>query len=273
MSPRLARAAAAVALALLPSVVAAGPWNRPPRGFYLKIGYNHLRATELATPAGEIVSIPAYTKDEATLYAEVGLTGRLTAVLDLVAWRASEIEGFDSAGGVGDLRLGVQAWLGRRGPWVFALRGTLQAPTGDETKGAGLLPTGSGVWEGDVVASAGVSLFRGRGWAQAGAGPQFRGGGLRDGFVYDAQVGGRLFGPVLLLFNLRGVQPWDTEPGDASTISPAGFGDGVTYLAYGPGLIVELARGVALQVDLDGAANVRNIAKGPTVRFGLSVSR
>jgi hypothetical protein len=65
----------------------------------------------------------------------------------------------------------------------------------------------------------------------------------------------------------------DTEPGDASTISPAGLGDGVTYLAYGPGLIVELARGVALQVDLDGAAHVRNIAKGPTLRFGLSVSR
>jgi hypothetical protein len=78
---------------------------------------------------------------------------------------------------------------------------------------------------------------------------------------------------VLLLFNVRGVQPWNTEPGDASTVSPAGFGDGVTYLAWGPGLIVEVARGVALQLDVDGATHVRNIAKGPTVRFGLSVSR
>ena len=123
------------------------------------------------------------------------------------------------------------------------------------------------------MGSAGVSLFRGRGWAQAGIGPQIRGGGLRDGFVYDAQAGARVFGGVLVLFNLRGVQPWDTEPGDASTISPAGFGDGVTCLAYGPGLVVELARGVSLQVDLDGVTHVRNIAKGPTLRFGLSVSR
>ena len=73
--------------------------------------------------------------------------------------------------------------------------------------------------------------------------------------------------------NVRGAQPWDTEPGDASTVSPAGFGDGVTYLAFGPGAIVELARGVALQLDVDGATHVRNIAKGPTFRFGVSVSR
>ncbi len=160
-----------------------------------------------------MVDIPAYVKDEATLYAEYGLSDRFAAVVDLIGYRWSEIEGFESAGGIGDLRLALQWQIGQRGSSVFALRGTVQAPTGDETKGDGLLPTGSGVWEGDVVASAGVSLWRGRGWAQAGLGPQFRGGGLRDGFVYDAQVGGRLFGPVLLLFNVRGVQPWDTSPG------------------------------------------------------------
>jgi hypothetical protein len=108
------------------------------------------------------------------------------------------------------------------GPWN---RSSIRAPTGDETKGDGLLPTGSGAWEGEIVAGAGVPLWGGRGWAQAGIGPQFRGAGLRDGIVYDAQVGGRVWGRVLL------------------------------------------------QLDVDGATNVRNIAKGPTVRLGLSVSR
>ena len=41
----------------------------------------------------------------------------------------------------------------------------------------------------------------------------------------------------------------------------------------GPGAIVELARGGALQLDVAGATHVRNIAKGPTFRFGVSVSR
>jgi hypothetical protein len=261
------------ALLLLPDVAGAGPWNRQKGGFYAKAGYDHLRAQQLATPAGEVVSIPAFSKDEGTLYAEYGVSDRLTAVLDLIAYRRSELDAFGSAGGVGDVRLGLQWQVASRGRWVFALRGLIQAPTGDETKGDGLLPTGSGAWEGEIVAGAGVSLWGGRGWAQAGIGPQFRGAGLRDGIVYDAQVGGRVWGRVLLLLSVRGVQPWSTEPGDASTISPAGFGDGVTYLAFGPGVIVELARGVALQLDVDGATNVRNIAKGPTVRLGLSVSR
>lgn len=268
------RAAAAVALvAFLPLPVAAGPWNRPKGTFYLKAAYNHLRAEELATPAGEVVAIPAFTKHEATFYFEYGVAARLTAILDAIAYRDSAIEGFESAGGVGDTRLGLQWQLPARGKWVFALRGALQFPTGDEAKGEGLLPTGSGVYEGELVVGAGVSLWRGRGWAQAGLGPQIRGGGLRDGLVYDAQVGGRLFGRVLLLGNIRGVQPWDSTPGDASTVSPSGFGDGVTYLAYGPALILEIASGIALQMDVDLATNVRNIAKGPTFRVGLSVSR
>jgi len=268
------RAAAALALlALLPRPAAAGPWNRPKGSFYLKAAYNYLRAEELATPAGEIVPIPAFTKNEATFYFECGLSSRLTVILDSIAYRESAIEGFESAGGVGDTRLGLQWQLPGRQKWVFALRGALQFPTGDETKGEGLLPTGSGVYEGEIVLGAGVSLWRGRGWAQAGIGPQIRGGGLRDGLVYEAQLGARTFGPVMLLFNVRGVQPWDTAPGDASTTSASGFGDGVTYLAFGPGVIVELARGVSLQIDVDGATHVRNIAKGPTFRIGLSVSR
>ncbi len=264
--PGLRRWPALGALLLLPHDAGAGPWNRQKGGFYAKAGYNHLRAEDLATPAGEVVSIPAFTKDEGTFHAEYGVSGRLTAILDLIAYRQSEIEAFGSAGGVGDVRLGLQRQIASRGRWVFALRGMIQAPIGDETKGDGLLPTGAGAWEGEIVAGAGVSLGGGRGWAQAGIGPQLRGAGLRDGLAYDAQIGGRVGRRVLLLLNVRGVQPWNTKPSDASTISPAGFGDGVTYLAFGPGVIVELARGVAFQLDVDGATHVRTIAKGPTAQ-------
>ncbi len=260
-------------LSLVPLPAEAGAWNRPKHGFYLKTGYNYLRAQELATPAADVVAIPPFTKNEATLYFEYGLSSRLSVILDSIAYRQSSIEGFESAAGIGDTRLGLQWQLPGSGRFVFAVRATLQFPVGDETKGESLLPTGSGIYEGEVVLGTGVSLWSGRGWAQAGIGPLSRGGGLRDGFVYDAQLGRRLVGRVLLMINVRGVQPWDTAPGSASTGSAAGFGDGVTYVAYGPSLIIELARGVALQLDVDGATNVRNIAKGPTYRVGLSVSR
>ena len=259
-------------LALGAGSATAGPWGRPRGGVYAKTSYAYLHATDLATPDGTIASIPAFGKNEASLYVAYGLSDRVTLVLDAIAYRQSGIEGFDSAGGVGDVRVGVQARVGRAGPWVFAARGTLQAPTGDETRGEGLLPSGSGVWEGDLVASAGRSFGRGQGWLFVEAGPQFRGGGLREGLVYGAQVGWRR-GRVLFMANLRGVQPWDSTPGDASAGSAAGLGDGVTYLAVGPSVAVEVGRGLGIQVDLDGATHARNLARGPTLRVGLYWSR
>jgi len=149
----------------------------------------------------------------------------------------------------------------------------VQAPTGDETLGEALLPSGSGVWEGEAVLGAGVSLWRGRGWAFLEAGVQVRGGGLRDGLAFGAQLGRRLGGRLRLLASLRGVQPWDTAPSNLSTATAAGFGDGTTYVSFGPGAIVELGGGAGLQLDLDLLAHTRNIARGPTLRVGVFVSR
>jgi hypothetical protein len=265
--------AALVALLSVPALAGAGPWGRSRGGLYVKTGYSYLRATELATPDGTIAPIPTFEKQEATLYAAYGLTDTITMTLGSTLYRWSRIEGFDSAGGVGDLRLGAQYRLGRSGAWLLATRGLVQVPTGDVTKGEGLLPTGSGVWEGELYLSVGRSFAGGRGWVFVEAGPQFRGGGLRDGLVYDAQVGVRVRPWLALAWNVRGVQPWDTTPGDLSAGSAAGLGDGVTYLAFGPTAIVDLRPGLGLQVALDGATHTRNIARGPTLRVGLFLSR
>jgi hypothetical protein len=254
------------------SPAAGGPWNAPPGGYYAKASYAYLGTDQLATPLGETVGIPTFSRHEGSLYFQYGLTAGLMAVGDLALVRRTAIEDFDAAAGFGDGRLGLQWQLRRSGPWVLAARGVLQLPTGDETLGEALLPSGSGVWEGEGVAGAGVSLWQGRGWAFVEAGYQVRGGGLRDGLVYGAQLGRRA-GRVLVMANVRGVQPWDTEPSDLSTGSAAGFGDRTTYLVFGPGLILELGRGLGLQADLDCMAHTRNIARGTTLRLGLFVSR
>lgn len=263
----------AAALAGLGAPAAAGPWNSAPGGYYVKLSYGHQSADELATPLGVVVPIPEFSRHEGSLYFQYGLKPALMAVGDLAFVRRSAIQAFDEATGFGDTRLGLQWQLGRSGPWVFATRGLVQVPTGDETLGEALLPSGSGVWEGEAVAGAGVSLLRGRGWAFVEAGYQVRGGGLRDGLVYSAQLGRRIGGRLLLMANLRGIQPWDTGPSDLSTGSAAGFGDGTTYLNFGPALIVELGGGAGLQADLDLMGHTRNIARGSTLRIGLYLSR
>ena len=97
--------------------------------------------------------------------------------------------------------------------------------------------------------------------------------GLRDGLVYDGQVGVRVTSWLSLAFGLRGVQPWDTTPGPPSAGSAAGLGDGVTYLELGPSVFATLRPGLGIQAGVAGITHARNIAKGPTFRLGLFVTR
>jgi hypothetical protein len=127
--------------------------------FYTKFSYRYLNATNLSAPDGTNFEIPAFRQDYLDLYAAVGVDDRFTLSLDLPVLRSSDLEDdpdeLQRASGFGDLRFGIQAQLGQRGPWVFATRVTAQAPTGDPDVSDGLQATGSGVWEGDAIIGAG----------------------------------------------------------------------------------------------------------------------
>jgi hypothetical protein len=259
---------AAGALALFPSLADAGPWNRRSGGFYAKLGYNHLRATELATPAGEVVDIPAYLKDEATLYAEYGLSDRFAAVVDLTATGGGD-RGLRVRGGIGDLRLALQWQVAHRGASVFALRGTVQAPTGDGRWAPACCRRARRV--GRTSSPRRASPVEGQGWPRLVSARSSDGGGLCATTASTTRRSVGASSDQCSSSSACGRAALDTEPGDRRP--SRGLRRRRHHLAWGPGLIVEVARGIALQLDVDGATHVRNIAKRPTGRFGLSVSR
>ncbi len=259
------------ALLAAPSALA-GPWGLERGHVYFKLGYGRLPADTLANPDASQVGIPHFLKQDLSLYGAVGLGAGLTLSTNVPLWRSSDLENFREEGGFGDVQAGLQYQVGKRGPWLFAVRGTLQAPTGDETRADGILPTGTGVWEGQAVLSAGRSFAGGRGFGFVEAGPQVR-QTLNDGFVYAAQLGWNAGSRVVLIANLDGVEPYDKAPRAVALGSPVGFGDRVTYLNYGPSLIFKLGGGLGLQLDLSRVARARNIAVGTSWRAGFSYSR
>jgi hypothetical protein len=263
------RALVVVTVSLLGSELEAGPWNRPPGSIYVNVSYENLSTTSLATPDGVEQQIPRYELHQVGVYAAYGLTDRLTAVLDRFGFRDSSIRAFDSASGVEDVRAGLQWQLGRTGAWLMAARGIVQVPTGDEKKGLGLLPTGSGAWEGDLLFSMGRSSPSGRVYGYWEAGHRVRGRELRDSFLYEGQIGVRAFGRTLLVFNLRGVQPYRSEPGEGALASPAGLGDGTAYTVIGPAVIIELGRNWGIQAEAEDAFNATNVATGLKGRIKL----
>lgn len=266
-----------VAFLAIAAVAEAGPWGLGRGHVYGKLGFGHLRSTELVAPDGTSFDIPRFTKDEVGLTLGYGLDDSWTVFTNLPLLRASDLrdqpDELQRESGFGDLQLGLQRQLGRAGPWLFAARASIQAPTGDVSRAGGLLPTGSGVWEGDAVLSAGRSFASGKLYGFLEAGPQVRGGGLRDGVVYGAQMGWNATDRLVLAWNVRGVEPFSHRAPTVARGSFAGVGDRVTYVSTGPTLLWKATPRFGVQVDLDATAHARNLARGPAVRAGIFFSR
>lgn len=268
---RVPRLLLLLALLLAPRPATSGPWGSGEGHLYLKLTAGMLATDELATPDGTIHEIPEFRRRDLSFYAAYGLTDRITLLGQLPVHRWSELEDYDEASGVGDLELGASFELHRDGPFALAAIGNVQAPTGDETAGDGLLPTGSGVWEGEARLSGGVLFPRERGLAFLEAGYQVRAGGLKDAIVAEGHVEGRLAGRLALGLHLSAVKPLGSERAAAG--SAAGLGDGVQYLAYGPTLALDLPRGFGLHLELEDTTWVKNVATGWTARVGVSFRR
>ncbi len=251
----------------------AAPWG-PARGkVFAQVDYGHVRSTTLFAPDGTSFEIPTYVHHEINTFFGLGVTDRLGAFVSLPVLRSSHLQDFGTESGIGDLKAGLQFQVATRGLWTLAVRGAVQAPTGDETKAGGLLPTGTGVWEGEAGLGVGRILQGGRGWAFVEVGHQLRGGQLRDSFLYGAQVGWRLGMRVSVAAGLRGVEPYDKSERTVAIGSPTGLSDRVTYTTYGPSVMVRLNGGWAVRFDVEDTFHARNLAKGIQLRTGLSWSR
>lgn len=259
------------------AVADAGPWAAGKGKGYFRVSFQHLGSTKLVSPDGTNFTIPLFTREEVAIYGAFGLAKDWTVVVNLPVLRSSNLDDFPDElsreSGFGDIQAGIQRQLGSAGGWVFAARATVQLPTGDVERASGLLPTGSGVYEGDVVVEAGRSLGGGKGWMFVGGGPQFRGGGLRDGVVFGAQIGWKLTKTVALMGSTRGVEPFSHEAPRTARGSFAGVGDRVAYVILGPSLLWNLTKNSGLQFDAEFVAYARNLASGPVYRIGYFITR
>ena len=271
------RLVGALACVLAAPAVEAGPWPQGRQHAYTKLSFQHLSARKYAQPDGTIFEIPRFRSSEWSFFGSFGLTDRLTLWANVPLVRSSDLDDDpDELGresGFGDLGFALQAQLGSHGGWVFAVRGAFQIPTGDETRSEGLQATGSGVFEGSGVFGAGRSLAGGRGYGFVEAGYKYRGGGLKDAFVYTAQLGWNAGRRVTFAWNVRGEEPFSHEPGTAGLNSFVGVGDRVTYVVFGPSAIFQLGRGWGVQLDVEGSFHARNLAKGPMFRAGVTYQR
>ena len=257
--------------------VYAGPWAAGKGHSYFKASFQHLGSRKLVSPDGTNFTIPHFTREEVAIFGLIGVSKDWTLHASLPLLRSSDLQDFPDElsrqNGFGDIQLGAQRQLGTSGGWIFATRATLQLPTGDVDRAGGLLPTGSGIYEGDIVFEAGRSIGGGKGWMFVGAGPQIRGGGLRDGVVFGGQTGWKITDTVSLMASARGVEPFSHDAPKTARGSFAGVGDRVAYAVLGPSILWNVTKKSGLQFDAEFVAYARNLASGPVFRVGYFLTR
>lgn len=119
--------AAAAVLFSAQSPASADPWTR-------EKGHGQVHTTVYATDSargfddsGKVVDIPDYTKTEAYLLVEFGLTDNLTLIAT-PSFRAVSVENGDDTQGLGYTDLGARYRIASKDNWVLSVQGLLRVP-------------------------------------------------------------------------------------------------------------------------------------------------
>lgn len=271
----------------------ANPWTRDAGSFYANVGYSRISADRYYGPDKSGVDLGnTFTQQELSAYAEVGLISqRLMLTVDSTLYRRSHLSSQGYVHGLGDMRLGLWGGL-LLSPLRISAGVIVGLPTGDSeptaddgaAPGANLvarsLPTGDGETDIEGRLAMGHS-FGGRGsvwplqhYVRAEIGYWLH-TDFADAFTYKAELGikapYKVIDRLWVILRFHGVESFASDAEAAAGFS--GLGDGVTYNAYGLGLVVSVWRGISVGFDFEGAFRARSVPAAPSFKLSLSYER
>ena len=264
-------------LAGLTDVRAGGGWVKKKRSFYGKVTVSSFRSNKYYSLLGTLNDQGAqFRQTSVNLYAEYGLTDRLTVILNTPLLRVNRFANTGSTAGFGDAMVELKyGLLTKKIPVAISIAPTF--PTGKsralvankDVPGNFInLPIGDGelnVW---TRAYASSSLGKNT-YVSADAGYNFRTQGFTNQYTFAGEIGHH-FGErlwvngVLRQFATAGTP----NPSKGSFV----YGEGLEYVGYSFGAAYSVSKQISLTVDYANLLGHRqNVYSGPTVGFGLSV--
>lgn len=263
----------------------AGPWPQPKGKGYFKLYEWWLRFDQHYTSTGELDPNATLGLYNTSVYAEYGLTDRLTGIINLPLYSRNvinnQISGTrgnvaipgEAIGGLGDTDLSLQYALNAPGSSVpIAVRLTLGLPLGEDAGGEQMnLQTGDGEFNQLLTLSAGKSLTQDL-YAIASVGFNNRTNGFSDEFRYDLEAGYGLANQrVWLTARVSGSESFMNGETAETISSTSVFSNNAEYLSVGGGLSVLLTRKVGVSLGAATAVSGRIIAAAPSFNVGIFV--
>lgn len=182
-SKAAAVAACLVALAGAPVPAGAGAWLQDKGSGQIITSATVSRADRSFDADGSTEAAPDFAKEDYGIYAEYGLTSRLTAVFDARVTRLHPDPPASTVTGFGETQLGLRGRVWQKGPQLLSLQGTLLFP-GDSVLTSGGL-------DAEIRALHGVSFTLGRmpGFLDSGLAYRKRAHGFRDELRPELTIG------------------------------------------------------------------------------------
>jgi protein XagA len=245
------------------------------KGFY-KLDFTGNNAVNVFGDKRKLVASPQINNYTASLYAEHGLTDKVTVVAYVPFWVNNSLSSSDSIsipanesnGSFGDVDLSLRVALPVK-TIAMSVQAQLGLPTGDSKNANGLL-TGDGELNQMIKLWAGYGKTRW--WIQSAVGFNNRTEDFSDEIRYDFEFGYKfLKGRFLTTMKINGIESLDN--GDARVIETGLYSNKVGYLGLNPEFLYYVNQkknlGIALRFGNTIPSRGRNVLAATS--YALSV--
>lgn len=264
---------------MVSSAVAGGGWTYIKGKGFVKISQNAIYSDQLFNPDGDITDITTIGYYATSLYAEYGLTDRLTAIayapiftrntLNKTRFRFSGMEfPGDELNAFGDVDLSLQYGFYKSDTWVASVRVLFGLPIGEVSGGeTGILQSGDGEFNQMIRLDLSRPISQ-NAWFSVYVGLNNRTNNFSDEYRLGAEIGTKLWSGFLAIAKVDVVQSFfngDADPSQGGTI----FSNNTEFVSPSIELAYEMKNELGFSLSAAGAFAGKNILAAPNYGIGL----
>jgi hypothetical protein len=265
------------------TLLSASPWPQAKGDGYFKLYEFWLRFDEHYTSTGQLDPNATLGLYNTALYAEYGLTDRLTGIINLPFYSRNvvndQVSGTrgnilipgEAIGGLGDTDIALRYAITKPGAaFPVAATLTLGLPLGEDAGGAlNNLQTGDGEFNQMLAFSAGKSIGN-NAYATASFGINNRTNGFSDEFRFGIEAGVSVANKRLwFIGRLTGSESFQNGETAASFSSTSVFSNNAEYLSLGGEINLYITKKLGVSAGAAAAVSGRVIAAAPAYSAGV----
>lgn len=261
-----------------PMIVFAQGWVKEKGKGYFKVAQNIISSNQYFAPNGTTVSTTTISQFGSSIYAEYGLSNKITGVVNFpfyvrqtindVRFRQSgrTIPG-DEFGALGDVDLGIKYGFSQDKPIVLSTSLILGLPLGKTNAGeSGILQTGDGEFNQFIRVDASHSFYPKPIYVSAYSGFNNRTKDFSDEFRYGFEIGFP-FKKFIPIIKVNGVASF--KNGEAINAQGSLFANNIEYLSPSLDLNYQLNAKIGISGAVAVAVFGRNVLNAPNYNFGV----